>query len=116
MRGAHTRTVGGARHVWRVDDLVAAAAGLPVTNEDPRALIDLDRDGWFGAEAPTARRVLEHMRRVLDADLAHPVILDADGSLMDGAHRVCKAILLGLPTLPAVRFPATPPPSSIEPL
>lgn len=102
--------------MFLVDDLVRHAAGLPVEEVPVEAVIDLDRDGWFGGRAPSAREVLDHVRRILDADLAHPVLLAPDGSLLDGAHRACKAILEGRATLAAVRFPTLPPPSRIEAL
>ncbi|MFN7130442.1 MAG: hypothetical protein ACK4N5_00070, partial [Myxococcales bacterium] len=92
------------------------AESLPVESRAVEGLMDLDRDGWFTRSTPTPRHILAHMRRILDADLSRPVILDADGSLMDGAHRVCKALLLGVPALPTVRFPQTPPPTWVEPL
>lgn len=112
--GTHTRMVGNERHVWRVEDLWRLSASLPVEVGDPTTLIELDRDGWFTRTTPTPRLILQHMSRILSADLSRPVILDADGSVMDGAHRICKAILLGEQTIRFVRFTETPPPSSIR--
>lgn len=112
--GRHTRVVDGALHVWLVEDLWRASASLPVEHVDPASVIDLDRDGWFGAASVTPRRVLEHMSRILDADLDRPVILDADGTLLDGAHRACKALLLRERTIAVVRFTTTPTPSHVE--
>ena len=40
----------------------------------------------------------------MEADLTHPIILAADGRVMDGMHRICKAEILGLTTIEAVRF------------
>lgn len=110
----HRRTVHGELHEWAAGDLWELARGLEVRTVDPTQVLDLDRDGWFGSAPPTARRVLEHMRRILDADLAHPIILDADGTIMDGAHRAAKAILLGLATVSVVQFASTPPPTRIH--
>ena len=45
----------------------------------------------------------------------HPVILSADGGLMDGGHRIAKAYLLGQPTVPARRFVIDPDPDWIVP-
>ena len=49
------------------------------------------------------------------ADLTHPVILSADGGLMEGGHRIAKAYLLGLTTVRARRFVADPAPDWIVP-
>lgn len=112
----HTRVVEGVRYVWKVVDLWHLSEQLPSEEVDPNTVINLDVDGWFRGQAPTARLVLDHMRRILKADLSYPVILDKDGSIMDGAHRACKAILEGRPKILVKRFRETPPFSSSEPL
>jgi hypothetical protein len=113
----HSMAIDGARHVWSVPRLWALAADLPV--EDVRvstfdAVFDLDC--WFGdRHAPTVGRVLDHMARIQAADLGFPIILSADGVVMDGLHRLCKARLAGHDTVRAVRFDPTPAPDRIEP-
>lgn len=114
MTGRHTRKVGAEKYIWTVEDLWQRSQELPIEFLDPASVIDLDRDGWFQGLTPTARLVVDHMKRILAADLNFPIILDADGSIMDGAHRACKAILLGHQTVPVVRFRETPPPTLIE--
>jgi len=74
---------------------------------------ELDRDCWFVGREPTLRRVAEHSARIRDADLSRPIILNADGSLMDGGHRLCKALLLGMKTIKAVQFDVMPEPDEI---
>ena len=34
-------------------------------------------------------------RKIEETDLEYPIILAADGRVMDGMHRVCKALLEG---------------------
>ena len=51
---------------------------------------------------------VKEMQQVLDADLKHPIILDDEGYVMDGRHRVCKALLKGVKSIKAVRFDETP--------
>ncbi len=80
---------------------------------DPTSIIDLDRNGWFKNTAPSPREILAHMKRILNADLRYPVILNQDGSIMDGAHRTCKAILEGAEKIAVVRFTKTPEPTRI---
>ena len=54
-------------------------------------------------------------QRIFDADLAYPVILNAEGQLMDGAHRLAKAWMEGRTHIAAVRFPVTPDPDWMMP-
>jgi hypothetical protein len=56
------------------------------------------------------RDMVMHIRAVNDCDLNFPIILDGDGQIMDGRHRIIKAILMGKKTTKAVRFNETPPP------
>jgi len=54
------------------------------------------------------------MKAVNDADLTFPIILDEDGDIMDGRHRVMKAMLLGEESILAVRFDKNPSPCKID--
>lgn len=110
----HSRVIDGKRHVWNVERLWALSAGLPVRRAPVASIRELDQDCWFCGDAPTIRAVAEHCRRIVDADLDRPIILNADGSLMDGGHRVARALLEGVESLPAVRFEAAPEPDAIE--
>lgn len=58
----------------------------------------------------TMRDFIGHMKSVLDADLNYPIILDEDGYVMDGRHRVAKALLEEKDTIKFVRFEVTPDP------
>ena len=75
------------------------------------SISEVDTDYWTdGGSEPTVRRVIGHLRMVLDVDPGHPRLLGADGRLMDGMHRVCRAILEGRATIAARRFAADPEP------
>ncbi len=66
---------------------------------------EFDQNCWFDDERlPTCRHVADHVKRILDADLSRPIILSADGMLMDGSHRVAKAYLEGRTEMLAVQF------------
>ena len=79
-------------------------------------IAELDQDCWFGERhLPTCRAVAEHARRIRDADLSYPVILSADGRLMDGGHRAAKAYLEGRTVISAVRFTVDPEPDRFIP-
>ena len=96
---------------WRVSRLIQLSAELPVTDVAVDSFTELDTDYWTdAASAPSVRRVLNHARLILAVDPRHPIILRPDGRLMDGMHRLCRAILEERPTIPAVRFPAVPEP------
>lgn len=55
-----------------------------------------------------------HMKAVNEADMAYPIILDEDGDLMDGRHRLMHAMLNEHKTIKAVRFDKNPEPCSID--
>ena len=94
---------------WSVPRLIELATELVPEQVPLSEFKELDEVVWSD-EAMTVREVLEHTRRILDADLTCPVILSADGWIMDGCHRLAKAHLLGRDTLLAVRFDNDPPP------
>ena len=60
-------------------------------------------------EKLTLREMVGHILAVNEADLKFPIILDEDGEIMDGRHRLMKAILTGKKTIKAVRFEENPP-------
>jgi hypothetical protein len=75
---------------------------------------EFDEVSWFGEQyRPTCRVVVSHVKRIQEADLSSPIILSADGHIMDGMHRVAKAWLLGLTEIQAVQFAQNPEPDQI---
>ena len=61
-------------------------------------------------EKLTLREMVTHMIAVREADLSFPIILDEDGEVMDGRHRIMKALMEGKETILAVRFDENPTP------
>jgi ParB-like chromosome segregation protein Spo0J len=51
-----------------------------------------------------------YAQRINAVDLDQPIILSAEGEVMDGQHRLTKAWMQGAATILAVRFPVTPDP------
>ena len=92
---------------WDVDRLVELARGLPVKQVAIDSIWELDTPYWSQL---TVRNVAEHVRLVQEVDLTYPIILGADGRVMDGMHRVVRAILEGRPTISAVQFDVHPDP------
>ncbi len=98
---------------WDVDRLVELSAALPRTRIPLSELRELDEE-WVGTEEkPTWRAMIEHMRLIEEADLAHPIILSANGEVMDGRHRIAKAALEQRPDILAVQFPQDPEPDYV---
>ena len=96
------------RHSWSVPRLFELARNLPVM-EVPLNHLSL----YYTYEKLTLRDVVMHMNAVNDADLDKPIILDEDGELMDGRHRLMKAMLLGHEKIKAVRFDENPSPCRV---
>jgi hypothetical protein len=91
---------------WDVDRLVALANHLQPQLAPIATVRELDEAYW--GESMTPRTLAEHARLIAEADLAYPVILSSDGRVMDGMHRVVKALMRGETDILAVRFAVDP--------
>ncbi len=69
---------------------------------------------YYTYEKMPLREMVMHMNAVNAADLSKPIILDEDGELMDGRHRLMKAMLLGDKSIKVVRFDENPTPDEID--
>ena len=100
---------------WDVRRLIDLSRDLPVENVDLNSIAEMDETHWYSHEggSPTCRSLLQHMQLIDDADLSFPIILDQDGRVMDGMHRVCKAARQGERRILAVRFPTNPEPDFV---
>ncbi|MFB9067765.1 hypothetical protein [Pseudofulvimonas gallinarii] len=100
---------------WDVHRLIELCRGLPKEDVPLSAIRELDEPYWFGMgqAGPTCRELVEHMRLVEAADLAYPVILSPDGQVMDGMHRIARALLLGHSHVRAFRLKAMPEPDHV---
>lgn len=54
-----------------------------------------------------------HLQRIKNADLTHPIILDDDGIICDGWHRIAKAMMDNKSTIKAIRMENMPEPSGV---
>jgi hypothetical protein len=100
---------------WDVQRLVRLAAGLIPEQVPLSAICELDEPYWAGGPGQrlTCREVVDHARLMLDCDLAFPIILSSNGRVMDGMHRICKALLEGRSEIDAVRFVQDPEPDFV---
>ena len=98
---------------WDVDRLVELSREFTVRAVPLEEIQELD-DPLFGAdEAPTWRSFAAHCRLVQEAVLRYPIIRAANGGVMDGMHRVAKALIEGRATIDAVQFAADPAPDHV---
>ena len=98
---------------WDVDRLVELTRDLPVRAVPLTEIRELAEDFFGEDEPPTWRAFANHARLVFEADLAYPIIRAADGAVMDGMHRVTKALVLGRDAIHAVQFADDPAPDYI---
>jgi hypothetical protein len=108
----------GRIQVWQVNRLWERANALPIQLVPLESITDYDSVCWYGNPANwgrlTCREVVEHIRRINAVTFDTPILLSAEGRVMDGFHRLAKAHLLGMSTIAAIQFPITPEPDSIE--
>ena len=100
---------------WNVRRLVELSRDLPREWIPLSAIRELDEPYWSneGTQILTCREIVDHARLTLDSDLAFPIILSSDGRIMDGMHRVCKALFENRTEIEAVRFVHEPAPDYI---
>lgn len=94
--------------VWKISSLREHVKSLNLeVFELPLCSINLATSVWEKGNLEI-KNFAKHWERASQADLNYPIILDDDGFIMDGWHRVAKALFLRLPTIKAVRFDITP--------
>ncbi|MFW1798587.1 hypothetical protein ACG9YX_00855 [Acinetobacter nematophilus] len=113
-RQYHFRRVGNDTYIWDVHHLVALSRDLPIHEVLLSEIQELHEAYWFPDTHPTTQQILEHVQLIQAADFAYPILLSADGRVMDGMHRVAKAKLLNHQSIHAVRFDITPPPDYLN--
>ncbi len=92
---------------WRVSRLIDLSKDLDVMIIP---LAHLNIYNMYPKGINSTMDFVEHVKRVNDADIRCPIILDEEGFIMDGRHRLAKALVEGYKTISAVRFKETPPP------
>lgn len=94
------------KNTWSVARLIELSRDFPVYEVPIMAM------GIYKIYEVNMREFVMHMKTVLAADLDYPIILDEDGEIMDGRHRLMKAMLEGKETIKVVRFQKNPAPCS----
>ena len=80
---------------WDVDRLLRLTSKQEPVDLPLESIRELDEAFWFSddCDKPTCRRVAEHAKLINETNLEHPIIIDPEGRVMDGMHRVCKALI-----------------------
>lgn len=97
--------------VWLVSVLIERSKTLEPFDL-PLVALFVGQHVWDPIES--AVDLAAHMKRVMAADMNCPIILDAEGFVMDGWHRITRALVEGHSTVKAVRFDETPPCDYVE--
>lgn len=113
--GKFCTDVSGVRHTWFIQSLVKATKNLPVVDIELNELKSyLNQNAWFhGKNKPTLRTFIQHYRRVEQADLSYPIIINPQYGVLDGLHRMAKAHVSGLSSIKAVILIELPEPDYI---
>jgi hypothetical protein len=100
---------------WDVDRLIEFAKGIEPSVVPLSEIREIDEPYWYGEDSrsPTCRDLVSHMQLVNATDLRYPIILSPDGRIMDGMHRVAKALLRGDSTIMAIRVQTMPEPDYV---
>ncbi len=98
---------------WDVDRLVERSNDFPRKQIPLSHIRELD-EVWHSDDQPiTWRTIIDHMTLIDEADLSFPIILAADGAVMDGRHRVARAMREGRTDIMAVQFDHDPEPDHV---
>lgn len=110
----HFRNIGQELYIWDVHYLLELTKNLTPKTVLLADIQELNEAYWFPDQYPTTQQIIEHFQLIQDADLSYPIILCAQGRVMDGMHRVAKASLLQHTAILAVQFEQTPEPDFLN--
>lgn len=93
--------------IYNVLKLIEQSKKYPVF-ELPLAGINIGVSAW-GSELSIDSFVY-HCKRIEKASLEYPILLDNEGQICDGWHRICKALLEERTSIKAIRLEEMPEP------
>ena len=96
---------------WDVDRLARLSRPLRSELVAVAGIREVNEAYW--GQPMTCREVAEHARLIDEADFEFPIILSSDGRIMDGMHRVLKALMQGRSHIRVVRFETDPEPDYV---
>lgn len=109
-RGEQVRGLGD--RMWKVTDLRLAVKDEPVY-QIPLAFLDLSAHSF--SDEGGLIEFAQHMRHVQESDPDDPIIMDQWGRILDGRHRIVKALLEGRTTIGVKKIPDGVNPTFYEP-
>ena len=102
IRGVYVR----GETEYRVRDLIEMAKDLPVF-EIPMQSIDLSVVPWGDM---SIKNFVFHAKKLNETKMDYPILLDNDGAICDGYHRIARAIMEGRTIIKAQRLEVMPEP------
>jgi hypothetical protein len=115
MAQKHSRLTPNGRYVWYTERLWQLARHLTSKTVPIECIVEFDQNCWFDDNhPPTCRAVAAHAKRIYETDMSYPIILSAEGYLMDGGHRIAKAWLMGEKEIQVVQFDVDPEPDEVR--
>lgn len=112
----HFRPSPNGFYAWDVGRLIELAQDLPVLEIPLSSIAEIDELWWFQTDddRPTPRSMAQHFQLVEEVDLSFPIVLCPQGRIMDGMHRIVKALVSGVETIAAVRLQEMPSPDHVD--
>lgn len=107
----------GKRLIWDVRALIEKARSLPIIHVPLKNIHEIHENYWFDSPngpQPSVYTIAEHAKLIQDCDLAYPILLCPKGRVMDGMHRICKALIQENSTITAKQFKEIPAPDYID--
>ena len=112
----HFRPSERGYYAWDVDRLISLTSAFRLQPVRLADIAEIDEpSGLEGLDDPgTYRQLAEHARLIQEADLSFPIIMCSNRRVMDGMHRVLKALNSGMETIDAVIFEQDPEPDYVD--
>ncbi len=100
-------------NVWKVGTLIDAASTLDTFSFD---LNNISLENPITWHMSSVRDALAHLDRIHNANLSMPIIMRADGYIMNGWHRIIRAMSEEKKFILAKRFTENPKPDFVLPI
>ena len=110
----HIRKIDNDFHIWNVNKLINENS-MSTTIEVPLdEIAELNENYWNLNSHSTCNDIALHAKLIFESDLKYPVLLCPNKKIIDGMHRVCKALLENKTTISAIVLPKLPLPDYIN--
>ena len=90
-------------NIYDVDILIKLSENLPVEKFD-LTLVSFDDTEFIIWRLNNVRDIVAHYIRIKSADLSKPILVRSDGVVIDGRHRIIKALAKGIKWLPSKKL------------